>query len=87
MPEAPCEHVGSIIELGHPPQRFCEVCLAELDDGLTLRVCLACGHVGCAEGSASNHAAQHYAETDHPIAVTVGADRPSRWCYPDGRAV
>jgi uncharacterized UBP type Zn finger protein len=66
---------------------FCEECLAGGADGVILRICDSCGHVGCAEGSPSNHAAEHYAETDHPIAAVIGSERVSRWSYPDRRAV
>jgi uncharacterized UBP type Zn finger protein len=66
---------------------FCEECLAYGADSVILRICLSCGHVGCAEGSPSDHAAEHYAETDHPIAAAVGSTSASRWCYPDQRSV
>jgi monovalent cation/hydrogen antiporter len=64
---------------------FCEECLAYGSDRVILRICLSCGHVGCAEGSPGDHAAEHYAETDHPVAATVGSASASRWCYPDER--
>jgi monovalent cation/hydrogen antiporter len=70
-----------------PPSHFCEDCFADSAEGVALRVCLTCGKVGCAEASGSNHAAEHYAETDHPIAEVLGAEPPSRWCYPDQRFV
>ena len=66
---------------------FCEECLIYGGDGVLLRICLSCGHVGCAEGSASDHAAAHYAETDHPIAAAIGSEVASRWSYPDERLV
>ncbi len=66
---------------------FCEECLAYGTNRLILRICLNCGHVGCAEGSPSDHAAEHYAETDHPVAAAVGSASASRWCYPDERSV
>ena len=65
----------------------CEECLADGADSATLRICLSCGHVGCAEGSSRDHAAEHYAETDHPIAAAVGSTTASRWSYPDQRSV
>ena len=66
---------------------FCDECLAYAAGSVTLRICLSCGHVGCAEGSPSDHAAEHYAETDHPIAAAIGSQLASRWCYPDERSV
>lgn len=61
---------------------FCEECLAYGAQSVRLRICLRCGHVGCAEGSPSDHAAEHYAETDHPIAVAIGSQLASLWSYP-----
>jgi uncharacterized UBP type Zn finger protein len=66
---------------------FCEECLAGGPDSVILRICTNCGHVGCAEGSTSDHAAEHYAETDHPVAAAIGSEHASRWSYPDGRAL
>jgi uncharacterized UBP type Zn finger protein len=66
---------------------FCEECLAHRADGVILRICARCGHIGCAEGSPSDHAAEHYAETDHPIAAVVGSERASGWFYPEARPV
>jgi hypothetical protein len=82
-----CEHLASTGDVWHQPPAFCEECLADPNDSLNLRVCLNCGHVGCAEGSPSDHAAQHYAETDHPIAAAVGSQPAARWCYPHRRLV
>jgi hypothetical protein len=82
-----CEHLADIEAVPDRPPPFCEDCLAEGAPGIMLRFCLTCGKVGCAEGSVENHAAEHYAETNHPIAGVLGADPPSRWCYPDQRCV
>lgn len=65
----------------------CEECLIDGAEDLLLRVCLSCGHVGCAEGSRGDHAAEHYAETDHPVAAAIGTEVVSRWSYPDERLV
>ena len=65
----------------------CEECPIDGADGQLLRICLSCGHIGCAEGSPGNHAAEHYAETDHPVAATIGTEVASRWSYPDERLV
>jgi uncharacterized UBP type Zn finger protein len=62
---------------------FCEECLAYGAEDVVLRICASCGHIGCAEGSISDHAAEHYAETDHPVAAAVGSPRAPRWSYPD----
>ena len=66
---------------------FCQECLIYGAKDLLLRICLSCGHVGCAEGSRSDHAAEHYAETDHPVAAAIGSEVAWRWSYPDERPV
>jgi uncharacterized UBP type Zn finger protein len=86
-PDPTCEHLAAIAGAHHQPHDLCEECLSADGCWVSLRVCLTCGHVGCAEGSPGDHAAQHYAETDHPIAATVGSQPARRWCYPDGRSV
>src|SRR5260370_24235860 len=58
-----CEHLAAIFPVSRRPTHFCEDCFADGTSGVTLRFCLTCGKVGCAEGSASNHAAEHYAAT------------------------
>jgi uncharacterized UBP type Zn finger protein len=65
---------------------FCEQCLTYGGKDVLLRICLSCGHVGCAEGSPRDHAAAHYAETDHPIAAAIGSPAP-HWNYPEERPV
>ncbi len=82
-----CESRNILLVGSREDFAFCEECLACGADGVILRICASCGHVGCAEGSPSDHAAEHYAETDHPIAAVIGSERVSRWSYPDGRAV
>jgi uncharacterized UBP type Zn finger protein len=82
-----CEHLSW---LANPPPAagaFCEDCGPDGDASVALRVCVTCGYTGCAEGTPANHAAQHYAETDHPLAAMVGPTSQSRWCYPDQRPV
>lgn len=66
---------------------FCQECLIYGAKDLLLRICLSCGHVGCAEGSQSDHAGGHYAETDHPVAAAIGSEVASRWSYRDERPV
>ena len=82
-----CEHLATIVRAARRPQPFCEECLAEDGAWLSLRVCLSCGHVGCGDDSQGDHALQHYAETDHPIAAAFGPGPSSLWCYPDRRPV
>ena len=82
-----CEHVWGLANPRPAAGALCEECGPNGDPVVALRVCLSCGHTGCAEGTAADHAAQHYAETDHPIAATVGPTSQALWCYPDQRSV
>ncbi len=82
-----CEHLASIVAAGFRSSISCEECLDAGAAWSSLRVCLSCGHVTCAEGSPGDHAAHHYAETDHPIAAAVGVHPAARWCYAHGRLV
>lgn len=66
---------------------LCDDCLVAGAGGVALCICLSCGHVGCAEGSRSDHAREHYAETDHPLAAAIGSTAASCWCYPDNRGL
>ena len=84
---AKCGHLGAIHHSSSGRAVFCEQCLLEGTSWSSLRVCLTCGRVSCGPDSISDHASQHYAETDHPIASVAGSDPSSRWCYPDERFV
>ena len=55
------------------------------DDGpvVHLRVCLVCGHVGCCDSSAPQHATAHFHSTGHPVMESAEPDENWRWCYID----
>jgi hypothetical protein len=55
------------------------------DDGpiVHLRTCLACGHVGCCDSSAPQHATAHATSTGHPVIQSAQPGETWRWCYPD----
>jgi len=70
---APARDVGSPTECAdHRPE-----------DGLVvhLRVCLECGHVGCCDSSAPQHATAHATSTGHPVMQSGEAGETWRWCY------
>jgi hypothetical protein len=48
-----------------------------------LRVCLACGHVGCCEDSAHAHAFRHFKESGHPLIASLERGESWGWCYVD----
>ena len=82
-----CTHLDG---LGDPEPRTpdgCEECLASGDRWVHLRLCLACGHVGCCDSSRNRHATRHARDTGHPIVRSFEPGESWRWCYVDERFV
>ncbi|MGR8006998.1 UBP-type zinc finger domain-containing protein [Streptomyces hypolithicus] len=63
--------------------RGCEECLAEGGSWVHLRMCLACGHVGCCDSSRGQHAWAHADRTEHALARSVEKGERWAWCYRD----
>jgi uncharacterized UBP type Zn finger protein len=59
----------------------CEECLKSGDDWVHLRLCLACGHVGCCDDSPNRHATQHFHQTKHPVIQSFEPGETWLWCY------
>jgi uncharacterized UBP type Zn finger protein len=70
-----------------PLDPTCPECLAAGTHPVQLRLCLACGHVGCCDSSPLQHATGHYKETGHPIMRSFEAGESWRWCFEDGSIV
>lgn len=81
-----CEHLGQLVAVS-PRSAGCEECLRTGATWIHLRLCLACGHVGCCDASANQHATRHFRATGHPIVQSLAADETWRWCYLDERVV
>jgi monovalent cation/hydrogen antiporter len=79
-----CEHLERYDKTAAPttPQG-CEECLRDGLDWVHLRLCLACGHVGCCDSSIGKHADVHYEETGHPVMRSFEPGEAWRWCYVD----
>jgi hypothetical protein len=77
-----CRHLDSIKKVT-PSARGCEECLKIGSTWVHLRICRACGHVGCCDDSPHRHATKHYHTSHH--AVIEGYDPPEGWgwCYVD----
>jgi uncharacterized UBP type Zn finger protein len=75
-----CEHFADVRPV-EPRAAVCEECAAIGSKWTELRVCLACGHVGCCEDSRHAHALQHFKSTGHPIIAPLEAEEPWTWCY------
>jgi hypothetical protein len=50
-----------------------------------LRLCLACGHVGCCDESPNRHATAHFQADGHPVIRSFEPDEDWAYCYPDDR--
>lgn len=79
---ATCEHLGVLADVA-PRARGCEACLRTGDTWVHLRVCLACGHVGCCDSSKNRHASAHFWSSRHPLVRSMETGEDWRWCYVD----
>jgi uncharacterized UBP type Zn finger protein len=77
-----CSHLDQIREVV-PSGEGCKECLEMGDKWVHLRLCLACGHVGCCDSSKNRHASRHAEETGHPIVRSFQPGEDWRWCYVD----
>lgn len=77
-----CEHVAAIVDVT-PSANGCEDCLGIGGTWVHLRLCLACGHVGCCDQSPNRHATAHFTSTGHPVIRSFEPDESWVWCYVD----
>ncbi|MFF4243233.1 UBP-type zinc finger domain-containing protein [Streptomyces sp. NPDC001822] len=70
----------------HLPERegtpACDDCRAGAPSASLLR-CLTCGHVGCSDSSAGQHAYRHARTRGHPLARSLRPGDAWAWCYED----
>lgn len=81
---ATCSHLDTIEHL-EPPADVpgCEECLKSGDRWVHLRMCQACGHIGCCDSSPNRHATAHFRATAHPIVRSAQPGEDWSWCYVD----
>jgi Zn-finger in ubiquitin-hydrolases and other protein len=77
-----CSH-GHLIRDVQPSGSGCLDCLQLGDTWLQLRMCMACGHVGCCDSSKNKHASRHFGATQHPITRSIEPGETWAWCYLD----
>ena len=65
----------------------CEECLASGGRWVHLRLCLACGHVGCCDNSEGRHARGHFEANGHAIVRSYEPGETWRWCWIDQEEV
>jgi low temperature requirement protein LtrA len=83
----PCKHAGEMLVYQPQTEEGCQECLENGYKWVHLRLCLACGHVGCCDTSQHKHATKHFHQTTHPIIASLEAVENWAWCYVDERFV
>ncbi len=79
-----CEHLRSAPKVAKASTpEGCEECLRDGTRWVHLRLCLACGHVGCCDSSPQRHASAHFRESSHPVMRSIEPGEAWRWCFVD----
>ena len=83
-PTGDCSHLKAAprVAVARTPGA-CEECLRDGTRWVHLRLCLACGHVGCCDSSVGRHATGHFKEATHPVMRSIEPGEAWRWCYVD----
>src|SRR6202050_5181383 len=83
-----CTHLDQV-KITQLPESVdgCVDCLRDGGVWLHLRICLACGHVGCCDDSPARHASHHAASSSHPLIRSLEPGEDWCWCYPDALAM
>jgi CPA1 family monovalent cation:H+ antiporter len=82
-PGGVCGHLESAPDPQVPPDPYCADCALEGTTTVHLRMCLACGNVGCCDSSPGNHASRHFGSTGHAVMRSIEPGENWRWCYED----
>ena len=77
-----CKHRGHM-KYTTTDKKVCEDCARTGDTWVHLRLCMACGHVGCCDSSKNRHATRHYHQTGHPLVRSIEPGETWTWCYVD----
>jgi CPA1 family monovalent cation:H+ antiporter len=79
-----CPHLESAPrDWAAPGPDGCVDCLREGTRPVHLRICLACGNVGCCDSSVGRHAERHFQQSHHPVMRSFEPGEAWRWCYVD----
>jgi uncharacterized UBP type Zn finger protein len=77
-----CTHLDQI-KIARPKTHVCEACVKLGDSWVHLRMCLACGQVGCCDSSKNKHATKHFHAVQHPLMRSIEPGEAWVWCYVD----
>ncbi|HEX3291338.1 MAG TPA: UBP-type zinc finger domain-containing protein [Gaiella sp.] len=84
MASRACRHLDTVAVTELPePLEGCEECLKIGGRWVHLRMCLACGKVGCCDNSPNRHATAHFRESGHPLIRSAEPGEDWSWCYVD----
>jgi uncharacterized UBP type Zn finger protein len=79
-----CTHLDTVEIKELPPAvDGCEECLRTGGVWCHLRICLACGHVGCCDSSPGRHASAHARTEGHPLIRSIQPGEDWSWCFVD----
>lgn len=85
-PSNSCDHLAAASAAAVPQPNTpagCEECLRDGTAWVHLRLCLACGHVGCCDSSPHRHASAHFRDSEHPVMRSFELGEAWRWCFVD----
>jgi uncharacterized UBP type Zn finger protein len=77
-----CRHLNQM-KITNTKKHVCEDCVKTGDTWIHLRLCLACGHVGCCDSSNNKHATKHFHQSNHPLMRSIEPGEYWVWCYVD----
>ena len=80
--DRPCNHLDAVVHVT-PSDDGCHECLQNGGRWVHLRICQACGHVGCCDNPPAATPTRHYGETRHPLIRSFEPGEDWWWCYPD----
>ncbi|PYP14162.1 MAG: hypothetical protein DMD52_14405 [Gemmatimonadetes bacterium] len=78
-----CTHLNQIRDVTPRTPNGCEECLKTGGQWVHLRLCLACGHVGCCDSSPNRHARKHAGKSGHAIVQSFEPGEDWRYCFVD----
>ena len=81
--DAGCRHEASSRPV-LPSAGGCMQCVREGLDWVHLRICLACGQVGCCDSSEGRHARAHAESAGHPVIASAEPGETWSYCFVDG---
>ena len=84
MSATTCTHLDTI-EITELPEEVagCAECLEMGSPWCHLRICLACGQVGCCDSSPNRHASAHARDSGHVLLRSIQPGESWAWCFAD----